>query len=122
VRGNFLCIYNLKLIMCDDADERGSPSKLSAVELRQQGQSDASWVRYASCWRKFRVWLEANGHEDWVVSNADMKSALAVFESVKLPLSQVMLANYLCIYVTVAVRRTYSISMCRRCAKTKRGT
>ena len=99
VRENFLCFDNLKLIMCDHADKQESPSKLSAAELRKQGQSDASWVRYASSWRKFRVWLEANGHEDWVVSNADMKSSLAVFDSVKLPLSQVMLANYLYIYM-----------------------
>ena len=98
VRENFLCFDNLKLIICDHADKLESPaSKLSAAELRQQGQSDASWVRYASSWRKFRVWLEANGHEEWIVPSADMKSSLAIFDSVKLPLSQVMLAKYLCI-------------------------
>jgi len=47
-------------------------------------------VRYASSWRKFRVWLEANGHEEWIVADADITSCLGVFDSVKLPLSQVM--------------------------------
>jgi hypothetical protein len=83
VREYFLCFDNLRLIMCDHTDKLESPaSKLSAAELRQQGQSDASWVRYASSWRKFGVWLEANGHEEWVVSNADMKRSLAVFDPV----------------------------------------
>ena len=69
--------------------EATSSTKLTADEIRMQGQADASWLRYASTWRKFKSWLEDNGHDDCIIPMDEVKTPLQIFKSVKVPLSQV---------------------------------